>query len=94
MVVAGIFIFLQSRESVRRWPLRHAGVRETEKENMQLAQGVQAESPRATSVIRGDPLRGDSEPGVGSETVARGAPLRTGACPGVVESGTVLVWSI
>ena len=40
------------------------------------------------------PLRGDSEPGWGSETVARGAPLRTGACPGVVESGTVLVWSI
>ena len=39
-------------------------------------------------------VRGDSEPGWGSETVARGAPLRTGACPGVIENGTVLVWSI
>ena len=38
--------------------------------------------------------RGDSEPRWGSETVGKGAPLRTGACPGVVEDGTVLVWSI
>ena len=49
---------------------------------------------RTPTAQPGAPVRGDSEPGWGSETVARGAPLRTGACPGVIESGTVLVWSI
>ena len=38
--------------------------------------------------------RGPSEPGVVSETIARDALLRTGAWPGLIESGTVPIWTI
>ena len=38
--------------------------------------------------------RGPSEPGVVSETIARDALLRTGAWPGLIENGTVPIWTI